>query len=125
MRSHTVVPNNHRVLLPLQASLEIRAQSDVLVQEIEQVVRLLLLEAHDASSELRVDEQRFLASHGVSPDDWVNTRDGFATDDATASQSSVRLLVRRVHRREDACETLATDAGMRPPNWRRVCRLLR
>ena len=31
VRSHTVVPDDHRVLLPLQAGLKVRAESNVLV----------------------------------------------------------------------------------------------
>lgn len=40
-------------------------------QEVEEKVRLLLLEADDATSEALVDEEGLLASDGVDSDDGV------------------------------------------------------
>lgn len=41
---HAIVPHHHRPLLPLDARLEVRAVREVVVQELEDRIRLLLLE---------------------------------------------------------------------------------
>lgn len=93
MRRNTVVPDDNRVLLPLQAGLQIRAEGDVLVEEVEEVVRLLLLQADDAARELGVDEERFLARDGVGAHERVDGGDGLAAHDGASRQSGVGLLV--------------------------------
>lgn len=44
---HTVVPHDHCALLPLNAHVEIGAIGDVVVKELEQIVRFFLLQADD------------------------------------------------------------------------------
>lgn len=47
---------------------------DVIVEEVKDGFRLLLLEADDVASELAVDEERLLPCHGVGADDGVDWR---------------------------------------------------
>lgn len=46
---HTVVPDNNGALLPLHAGLEISAVGEMVVQELEQSIGLLLLEADNVT----------------------------------------------------------------------------
>lgn len=46
-----VVPHHDRALLPLDARLEVGAVREVVVQELEQRVRLFLLEADDVAGD--------------------------------------------------------------------------
>jgi len=52
VRRNPVVPNNDSARLPLHAHLQVSTERDVVVQELEQIVALLLLEANDAAGEL-------------------------------------------------------------------------
>ncbi len=49
-----VVPDNDGALVPLDARLEVGAQGQVAVEEVEQGVGLLLLEADDLTRDCRV-----------------------------------------------------------------------
>jgi hypothetical protein len=48
---HAVVPHHHGPLLPLDARLEVGAVREVVVQELEDCVRLLLFEADDVAGD--------------------------------------------------------------------------
>jgi hypothetical protein len=91
--SDPIVPHNHRVLLPLQTSLQVRTKSDVLVQEIEQMVGLLLLEPYNTASELRVDEQCLLSRDRVRSHYRVDGRNWLAADYGASRESCVCLFV--------------------------------
>lgn len=47
--SHSVVPYNNCALLPLDPSLEVSAIGQVVVQELQERIRLFLLQAYDFS----------------------------------------------------------------------------
>lgn len=92
MRSHPVIPHYDGSGSPLDASLEVLALGDVVVEELEQEVALLLLEAEDATGELRVDEDGLLAGGRVRADEGVDGGDGVAADDAAPVFAVVGLL---------------------------------
>lgn len=95
MCSNPVVPDYNSVWRPLNTSLEVLALGDVVIEEVEEEVAFLLLVANDATSELRVYEQRLLASCRVCANDGVN-RGHWVTADDTAAVSGVVCLL-------DAC----------------------
>lgn len=114
MSCNSVVPHNYCAFLPLNAGLEISTKSDVVVQKLEQVIGLLALEANDAASELRVDEQclhhilalyvidachkRYLLSCGrVRANNRVDVGHRFSADNAVTRLGSYGLLVAGVH----------------------------
>jgi hypothetical protein len=72
VRRDAVIPNHHRTRRPFDARLEVLTLCDVIVQEVEQKVRLLLLEAHDAPAKLRVHEERFLAGRRMRSHERVD-----------------------------------------------------
>lgn len=92
MRRHTVIPDHNRARRPLDAGLEVLALGNVVVQKVEQEVALLLLEAHDASAELRVDEECFFARCRVRAYQRVDRGYGVAADDAAAVAGVVCLF---------------------------------
>lgn len=47
---YSVIPDNHSLLCPLYASLEIGTKADVVVKELEKIVRFLLLIADNVAS---------------------------------------------------------------------------
>lgn len=51
--SHSIVPADHRALLPLHACLEISAEGYMVVEEFQQVIALFLLQSNDPSGELQ------------------------------------------------------------------------
>lgn len=61
MRRHTVIPERHGSLLPLDSDLEVLTLRDVLEEQLEEDGGLLVAEADDALCEARVDEEGFLA----------------------------------------------------------------
>lgn len=68
MRRNPVIPHDNRSRLPFNPGLQILAQRYMVQQELQQVVTLLFLQTDDATRELRVDEECFLACRGVRAD---------------------------------------------------------
>lgn len=112
VQRNSVIPNHNSSLSPLDAGMEVGAPGDVLVQEVEDGVGLLLLEANDLAGDwiklakadsiveigptLRVDEERLLTGHGVSSNNRVSVDDGLTTLDAALPYTGVDLLDARV-----------------------------
>lgn len=67
-----------------QPDLEVGAALDVQVEEVEDSVRFLLLEADNSPGELAVDEQRLFTRDRVHAHDRVDVLDRLALDDAAA-----------------------------------------
>jgi hypothetical protein len=70
--SDTVVPNDNSVRLPFDPAVQILAVRQMVVQEFQQHIGLLLLEADDIPCELRVDIQRLLARGGMCANQRMN-----------------------------------------------------
>lgn len=51
--SHAVVPDNNSTRLPADSGLKVLRESDVVIQEFQQVVRLLLLESDNVAGDCR------------------------------------------------------------------------
>ena len=114
MLGDTVVPNDDSALLPLDARLEVGTVCKVIIQELEDRLGLLLLQANNVAGDyvswlvstcqrksvcsltLRVDEERLLASSRVCADDRVLIDNGLTTHDATTSTRGIGLLNSRV-----------------------------
>jgi hypothetical protein len=64
----------------------------VIIQEVQESVRFLLLEADDASTEDGVDIKSLLACCGVDSDDGVLSLDGFSADGSIALSGALSLL---------------------------------
>lgn len=67
-------------------------------EEVEQGVRLFILETDDTPGEAVVDEQCLLARHGVLANDGVFALDGLAPDRATALRRTLSLRDCRMNR---------------------------
>lgn len=67
----SVVPDDEGAGLVGRADLEIRALGNVVVEELEQVLGLLILEADDVAREALVDVESLLAGYGVDTDEGV------------------------------------------------------
>lgn len=65
----------------------------MVVQELQQVVRLFLLEPDNATSELRVDEERLLACRGMCSNKWMHVCNRIATDNASSGQRVLCLFM--------------------------------
>jgi len=102
--SHSIVPADHRALLPLHACLEISAEGYMVVEEFQQVIALFLLQSNDPSGELWVDIERFLACSRMSPNERMNIGDWLPSNDGSACSSIRRLLVAGV----DGLKTVQT-----------------
>lgn len=107
---HAVVPDDDGALLPLDAGLEIGAVREMVVQELEERIRLLLLETDDVTCNcitcqsldtmharqygltLRVDVKRLLSSGRVRPDNRVLVDHRIAPLDAAPRSRGVDLL---------------------------------
>lgn len=63
----------------------------MLVQQPQDCVRLLLLQADDAPRELRVDEEGLLARDGVAAHERVDVLDGLALDNTAAVTTTGEL----------------------------------
>ena len=74
---------------------------DVVIQEVQQEVALFLLEANNATTELRIHEQRLLTGDGMGADDWMNRCHWFTTNNASSVPAIVGLL--------DTCRTVSED----------------
>ena len=83
VRCHTIVPHDHSPRRPLDPALQILAQCNMIVQELEQVLALFLLEADDVARELRVYIDGLFACDRMRPDDGVDAADRIAADDPT------------------------------------------
>lgn len=84
MASHTHVPSDHGARPVAKADLEVGATLDVRIEELQDRLRLFILEANDVASELPVDEESLLTGDGVSPNDRVDRLDRLALDNAAA-----------------------------------------
>jgi hypothetical protein len=82
MRSDAIIPHDHRTRRPLHPSLEILALRDVVVQEVEQEVAFLFFVPHDATTELRVHEERLFAGRRMRANERMDGSYCVATDDA-------------------------------------------
>lgn len=97
VRGSSVVPDNHRAVFPSGSNVEVGALGDDLVQEVENQIRLLLLETDDVSGELGVDKYGLLASGRVGSDNGVDVGHGLSSDNTSSSNGSISLLMSRVH----------------------------
>jgi hypothetical protein len=77
--------------------MEIRSLGDYVVQEIENQIRLFLLETNNVSGELWVHEDRLLTSGGVLSDNGMHVLDRFSSDNTSSSDRGVSLLVSRMN----------------------------
>lgn len=93
---NTVVPNDNCALLPLDTSLEVGAQGNVVVEELKDGIGLFLLETNDLTGELGVDVESLLAGGRVSAHDGVSVDDGLTALDAVSGGSGIDLLNTRV-----------------------------
>lgn len=110
-----VVPDHDGAGLPLDARLEVGAVREVVVQELEEGVRLLLLEADDVAGDLTVVSMRLkvevrggerltlvvdidslFARCGMGADNRVFVDDGLASLDAAPCSGGVDLFNTRV-----------------------------
>lgn len=67
-----VVPDSERVLLPLEADLEVMVELRQVEEVLEDGVRLIARHTDDALREVRVDEDRLPAGNRVCADDRVH-----------------------------------------------------
>ena len=72
MGGDSVVPHNNSVLLPLDPTVQVLTVCEVIVQEFEEIITLLLLEADDVARELWVDVQGLLTGCGMLADEWMD-----------------------------------------------------
>lgn len=93
MSSDTVVPNNDSSRGPLYSSLDILRVRNVIVEELEQVVRLFLLVSYNTSDELLTHEQSLLASGWMRSDHWMSVGNRITSHDAATRESILSLLV--------------------------------
>lgn len=111
---HPVVPDDNGALLPLDAGLEVGTVGQMVVQELEEGIGLLLLEADDVTSDcnccqswqsaernelqltLRVNVERLLAGGGVCSDQRVLVDHRVTPLDAAPCGGGVDLLDARV-----------------------------
>lgn len=66
VRRHAIVPQSNRSLLPLDTDLEVLAEGNVLfilIEQLQESVRFLVLEANDALREALVHKQGLFARH--------------------------------------------------------------
>lgn len=92
VRSHPVVPHDNCPRCPLDASLEVLALRNMVVQEVEEEVTLLFLVADDAAAELWVYEERFLSSCRMCPHEGMDGRYRLATYKTASISAVVGLL---------------------------------
>lgn len=92
MRSHTVIPHHDRARRPLDPNLEVLSFSNVIIEEVEQVLAFLLFEADNAPAELGVYEECFFARGRVRADEWVDRGYGVAADDAASEFAAFGLF---------------------------------
>lgn len=69
----------------------------MIIQEFEQVLTFLLLEADDVARELRIDIYRLFACDRMGADDGMDRADRIAADNSTLCQSTLCLFVPGVH----------------------------
>lgn len=96
-RGRGAYPNYNGTWLVRCTNLEVSSLGDVIEEELEQELRLLILEADDTLGEARVDVQCLLARHRVLPDDRVLALDGLAPDWSSAFAGMLGLWHCRVH----------------------------
>lgn len=94
--SKLTVPEHDGAGLPVDADLEIGPLFNVVVQELEDSVTLLLLEADDLARELAVDKQRLLSSNGVAANEGMDVLDRRATGLGTTRARVLGLLDARM-----------------------------
>lgn len=97
MSSDAIIPNDNGSGRPFDSGLDVLRIRNVVVQELEQVIRLFLLVANDALHKLLVYEQCLFTRGRVCADEGVSVGDGIAADDAAAGECVVGLLVARVN----------------------------
>jgi hypothetical protein len=95
--SDAVVPNNDSSRCPLDSGLDILRKRNVIIQELQQVIRFLLLEPYNTSHKLLVNEQCLFASGRVCPDQRMSVGNGITTHNAATSKSVLCLLMSRVN----------------------------
>lgn len=78
------IPQDDRIRSPSCSNLEISAFLDMIVKQLEQSIRLLILEANNLSTELTVYKEGFLASDWMSAYHRMNIFNGFSLDDASS-----------------------------------------
>lgn len=88
----TVIPNNKRARLVRRPDLVVRALSNMVKQELEQELRLFLLEPDDPAREALVDVQSLLTRDGVHADDGMLALDGLSTDGAVVLAREIGLV---------------------------------
>jgi hypothetical protein len=86
--------------------LEVLALRNVIVQEVQQEVAFLFLEANDAATELWVHEKRLLTGGGMCADQRVDRRYWLATNDTSPVLAVVGLL--------DSCNTISKYSDSQP-----------
>ena len=86
--SAAIVPEHDCTRAPSHPGLELGAFLDVVVEELENGVALLLLEADDLSAELPVDEESLLSGDGVSADQRVDVLDRLSLDNPSATTAA-------------------------------------
>ena len=81
-KSTAVIEDNDCLWLPSYSGLEIVARDDVVHEEVGEPTLFGLLETLNLGDEFAVDEEAFLARHGVDPNQWVDGVNGVFADKA-------------------------------------------
>ena len=102
MASHTHVPSDHGARPVAKADLEVGTALDVRIEELQDSLRLFILEADDMASELAIDKEGLLTGDGVSPNNRMHRLDRLALDNAAAftAPRELGLFHAGVHRRK-------------------------
>jgi len=102
MSSNSVIPDGNRAFFPFEPCLEIYPLSDMVVQEVEEVVAFLLFVADYVASELGVYEYSSFASNGMSPNKRMLVLNRISPNHAAplTRPTEFRLFETRMNRRE-------------------------
>jgi hypothetical protein len=84
MGGNSIIPNDDRVGLPLDAAVQILAVREMVIQELEQEVALFLLKPNDVPRELRVDVQSLLAGRWVGADEGMDLARGLSVSNISS-----------------------------------------
>lgn len=100
MDRDTVIPNNDTTLFPLEPHLKVGSHGNVVKEKLEEVVALLLLEPHDLTRKLRIDEERLFSRHRMGPHKRMFGSNRLAANDTSAGTTILGLLKAAVDGRQ-------------------------
>lgn len=109
MLRDSLIPNNHRARFIAHTTAEIMSTVDVVEQELQHVVRLFLVPAHNTLGIGGVDKECLLFGDRVDDYDWVDGSSNWSTEDGIGA-----VVANLAHDRVRGCvnclETLETLA---------------